>query len=97
MNDQTPFTPPVDPEKEKQRQDLHDKAERARLAKALLEDKAFAYAMLQLRQRWFHTLLEKGGGNSDSVELVAKINALEGLAMELQICINDFKMAMRNG
>jgi hypothetical protein len=77
--------------------DPEDIKERARLAKTLLEDKAFQYAMLKLRQRWFQELLDNGGGDLTGVRACARINALEGLATELAVQINDYKMSIRRG
>lgn len=74
--------------------DPEDIKERARLAKSLLEDKAFQWAMLTLRKRWFQELLDNGGGDLTGARLCARINALEALALELAIQINDYKMMM---
>lgn len=74
--------------------DSEDIKERARLAKSLLEDKAFQWAMLTLRKRWFQELLDNGGGDLTGARLCARINALEALALELAIQINDYKMMM---
>jgi hypothetical protein len=77
--------------------DPEDIKERARLAKTLIEDKAFQYAMLKLRQRWFQELLDNGGGDLTAVRACARINALESLATELAVQINDYKMSIRRG
>ena len=69
---------------------------RAAEAKELLENAAFKWAVLKLRQRWFQELLENGGGDIGGIRLVASINALENLASELQVCINDYKMAVKH-
>lgn len=65
-------------------------------AKALLEDKAFQYAMLELRKRWFNEVLEIGGGDLPSARLCAKINALESLARELAIEIDNYKKLVQD-
>lgn len=70
---------------------------RAVEAKELLENAAFKWAVLKLRQVWFTEWLATGGNGDNSTRLCAQINALEGLATELQVCINDYKMALRNG
>jgi hypothetical protein len=77
--------------------DLEVIKERARLAKELLENKAFQYAMLELRKRWFQELLNNGGGDLTGARLCARISALEAVATELAILINDYKMAMKRG
>jgi hypothetical protein len=75
--------------------DLEEIKERARLAKALLEDKAFKYAVLELRKRWFQELIDNGGGDLTGARLCARISALEALATELAVQINDYKMAVK--
>jgi hypothetical protein len=82
---------------EDQQPDIEAIKERARLAKFLLEDKAFQWAVLQLRKRWFQELLDNGGGDLTGARLCARISALEGLATELAIELNDYKMAMKRG
>lgn len=77
--------------------DSEDIQERARLSKALLEDKAFQYAVMKLRKQWFQELLDNGGGDLTGARLCARISALEGLATELAVEINDYKMAMKRG
>jgi hypothetical protein len=94
MSEGPPFTPP--PPANKKQEDLNTKHERARAAKDLLEDKAFQYALLKLRQQWFQELLIDGGGGLTGARLCAKINALESVATELAVCINDYKMTVRN-
>lgn len=76
--------------------DMEPIRQRAYEAKELLENAAFKWAALKLRQRWFQELLENGGGDVGAIRLIANINALENLASELQVCINDYKMAVKN-
>jgi hypothetical protein len=76
--------------------DIEPIRERAELAKQLLENKAFQHSILELRKRWFQELLENGGGDLTGARLCARIVALEGLATELAILINDYKMALKN-
>jgi hypothetical protein len=76
--------------------DPEDIKERARLAKELLENKAYQWATLELRKRWFQELLQNGGGDLTGARLCARINALEAVATELAVQINDYKMMVRN-
>jgi hypothetical protein len=72
--------------------DLSTKKEFAQAAEELLGNKAFNQAILDLRKRWFDEFLA-----SEPVETVlerkAMIKALEAIPTELQILINDYRMA----
>ena len=83
--------------KDHHRPDIEAIKERAVHARALLEDKAFQYAILELRKRWFAELLTLGGGDMLSARMVAKINALEELARELALEIDNYRHTVRQG
>jgi len=76
--------------------DPEDIKERARISKELLENKAFQYALMKLRKQWFQELMDNGAGDLTGARLCARINALEALATELAVQINDYKMMARN-
>jgi hypothetical protein len=76
------------------KEDYEEVKARATAAKALLEDKAFQWAVLELRKRWFAEFL-KSATDVELRSMQAKINALEALATELAIQINDYKMAAK--
>ena len=61
-------------------------------AKDLLENKAFTTAVLELRKRWFGEMMASTDWALDQM-LKAKIQALEAVPQELQILINNQKMA----
>jgi hypothetical protein len=82
MTEPIPFKP-ADPV---QRKELADEA------KWLLDNKAFTAAVLALRKRWFAEMM----ASTDEVvdrRLKAQILALEAIPQELQILVNDEKMA----
>lgn len=68
--------------------------ERARFAKALLEDKAFQYAVLEIRKRWFAQFLESNT-ETDAIVWRAKLQTLEAIATELAMQINDYKALLK--
>jgi hypothetical protein len=76
---------------------LDVKRARAAEAKELLENKAFQYATLKLRQQWFQELLNNGGGDLTGARLCARISALEAVATELALLIKNYQMDARNG
>ena len=72
--------------------DLSTKKEFAQAAEELLGNKAFSQAILDLRKRWFDEFL--AAETTETVlERKAMIKALEAIPTELQILINDYKMA----
>jgi hypothetical protein len=74
--------------------DLSHKKELADVASALANDKAFTGAVLSLRKRWFDELI--ASDSTDKVlELKARIKALEAIPTELNVLMNDYKMAKR--
>jgi hypothetical protein len=73
--------------------DLSAKKEFAQAAEELLANKAFAAAILDLRKRWFDELLA-AETDAQLRELKAMIKALEAIPAELQIRMNDYKMAL---
>ena len=83
MTDPIPFKP-VD--ESLQRRQLADEA------RELLDNRAFTTAILALRKRYF---AENQASRDSSVrdEMWAKINALEDIPQELQILINNQRMA----
>jgi hypothetical protein len=73
--------------------DLSNKKELADAARDLLDNKAFAQAILELRKRLFEELL---GCQADQlIEFRAQIKALESIPAELTILMNNYKMAIR--
>ena len=74
--------------------DLSHKKELADAANALSNDRAFTQAVLSLRKRWFDELLE-ADDVAKVLELKAQIRALEAIPKELNILINDYKMAVK--
>jgi len=73
--------------------DLSAKKEFAQAAEELLANKAFAAAILDLRKRWFDELLA-AETDAQLRELKAMIKALEAIPGELQIRMNNYKMAL---
>jgi hypothetical protein len=84
MNDQTP------PRKD----ELQMKRELADAAKELMDNKAFAQAILELRKRWFELMLTELNLRLRD-EQIAMIKALEAIPAELTIIMNNYKMALR--
>ena len=74
--------------------DLSHKKELADAARSLSEDRAFTAAILSLRKRWFEELLV-ADTNRKIRDLRAQINALEAIPQELNVLINDYKMAAK--
>jgi hypothetical protein len=73
--------------------DLSNKKELADAARDLLDNKAFAHSILELRKRLFEELL---GCHADELaEFRAQIKALESIPTELTILMNNYKMAIR--
>lgn len=72
--------------------DLSTKKEFAQAAEELLGNKAFNQAIIDLRKRWYDQILAAVPGAARD-ELVAMSKTLDALAPELQILINDYKMA----
>ena len=69
-----------------------ERKERADEAKELLDNKAFTAAILGLRKRYFELLM---GAQSTEEKLVfiERIKALEDVPQQLQVFVNDEKMA----
>ena len=82
MSDALPFKPTGDYE----RRILSDEA------KELLDNKAFTTAILALRKRYFE-LLMTATSNEEKLALIERIRALEDVPQQLQIFVNDEKMA----
>ena len=74
--------------------DLSHLRELADAARNLSEDRAFTAAILSLRKRWFEALLA-AGRKQDVFALRAQINALEAIPQELNVLMNDYKMAVK--
>ena len=74
--------------------DLSHKRELADAARNLVDDRAFTQAILSLRKRWFEELLA-ADTNRRIRDLRSQINALEAIPTELNILINDYKMAVK--
>jgi hypothetical protein len=72
--------------------DPTERKERADEAKELLENKAFTAAILALRKRYFE-LLMSSQVTEDKMMLIERIRALEDVPPQLQIFVNDQKMA----
>jgi hypothetical protein len=83
MTDPIPFKP-VD--ESIQRRQLADAAHE------LLNNKAFTTAILELRKQWFAAMMDSTEYSVDRA-LKAQIKALEMIPQELQILINNQKMA----
>jgi hypothetical protein len=82
VSDALPFKPPGDYE----RRQLADEA------KDLLDNKAFCAAILALRKTYHAELMASKDEYMDRI-LKARMQALESIPQELQILINDQKMA----
>ena len=83
MTDPIPFKP------------VDESIERRQLAeesKELLESKALCAAILELRKQWFAEWVASTNEEQDK-RLKAQIRALEAIPQELQILINNQKMA----
>jgi hypothetical protein len=80
---------------EEKKPDLHELRERAEAAKALLDDKAFQFALLSLRKRWFGQLLEQQGQTLRQAELCSMLRALELFPHELGTLVNDYRVALK--
>jgi hypothetical protein len=75
-------------------QDLQKKRELHDAAKELLDNKAFLQAIIELRKRWYDQILAMAKGEQRD-ELIAMSKALDALAPELSVIMNNFKMALR--
>jgi hypothetical protein len=73
--------------------DLSTKKEFADAAQELLGNKAFNQAILDLRKRWFDEFLV-AQTTETVLERKAMIKALEAIPTELQILVNNYKMAL---
>ena len=82
MSDALPFRPAGDYE----RRQLADEA------KELLDNKAFTEAILRLRKRYFELLMAPNS-TEEKLALIERIRALEDVPQQLQIFVNDEKMA----
>jgi hypothetical protein len=71
--------------------DLQKKRELAEAARELMDNKAFAQAILELRQQMFQELM--ACQQAELSEFRARIRALEALPAELGVLINNYKMA----
>ena len=83
MTDPIPFRP------------VDENIQRRQLAEGaheLLNDKAFTMAILELRKRWFAAMMDSTDDAVDRM-LKAQIKALELIPQELQILINNQRMA----
>lgn len=69
-----------------------ERKERADEAKELLENKAFTAAILALRKRYFEQLMG-AQTTEEKMQFIEKIRALEDVPQQLQIFVNDEKMA----
>ena len=69
-----------------------ERKERADEAKELLESKAFTAAILALRKRYFEQLMGSQT-TEEKLSFIEKIRALEDVPQQLQIFLNDEKMA----
>ena len=75
-------------------QDLQKKRELHDAAKELLDNKAFLQAILELRKRWYDQILAMAKGDERD-ELIAMSKALDALAPELSVIMNNYKMGLR--
>ena len=69
-----------------------ERKERADEAKELLDNKAFTAAILGLRKRYFEMLMG-AVTTEEKLTYIERIKALEDVPMQLQIFVNDEKMA----
>ena len=70
---------------------LSERRELSEAAKALLADKAFAYAFLKLRQTWFAQLMEQPHSGAAQDELAARLRALDAIPNELSLIIAGYR------
>jgi hypothetical protein len=82
MTEPIPFKP-ADPTERKERADE---------AKELLDNKAFTAAILALRKRYFEMLMG-APTTEEKLSFIERIRALEDVPQQLQIFVNDEKMA----
>jgi hypothetical protein len=73
-------------------ENLSERRELSDAAKALLADKAFGYAYLELRQRWFGELQNQPHAGPMQDELNARLRALDLLHVELALLIDNFRV-----
>jgi hypothetical protein len=67
----------------------------AAAAQALLDDRIFMKAILDLRKQWFGELMNEETARKQDM-LVAKLKALEDIPLQLQSYVNAQKMAMKS-
>jgi hypothetical protein len=72
--------------------DLEALKAKAKESKDLLEDSIFTQAVLALRQQWFAEVMA-AKSKEEREDLWAQIKALEAIPKQLQVFINDYKMA----
>lgn len=82
MNEPIPFRP----------ENPTERKERADEAKDLLESKAFTAGILALRKRYFEMLMG-AQTTEEKLQFIERIRALEDVPQQLQIFVNDEKMA----
>jgi hypothetical protein len=69
---------------------LSARRELSEAAKALLADKAFGHAFLELRQLWFAQLLDLKRAGPEQDELAARLRALDLIPNELTRIIANY-------
>lgn len=74
--------------------DNTEKRELAQEAAQMLgKDHVYGKAVLATRKLWFNQLMQEGIGSEASWDLHAKLKALDAVTDQLQIFINDYRMA----
>lgn len=75
--------------------DLDEKRELAEGAKPWLEEKALGAAVLRARKDWFDQMMRPDMTTDGILKIRAQIMALEAVAQNLTVFVNDYKVALK--
>jgi hypothetical protein len=77
-------------------ENLSQRRELSDAAKALLADKAFGHAYLELRQLWFGQLMDLPHDCPQQGELAARLRALDAIPNELSRILDNYRIDARS-
>lgn len=76
-------------------ENLSQRRELSEAAKALLADKAFGHAYLELRQLWFSQIIDEPHASAKQDELAARLRALDAIPNELARILENYRVDAR--
>jgi hypothetical protein len=77
-------------------ENLSQRRELSDAAKALLADKAFGHAYLELRQLWFGQIMDLPHASPMQDELAARLRALDAIPNELGRILDNYRIDARS-